>query len=321
MTEVKSTAAVANAAKKHRRGITNETVAVSQLKFDEKDAARNGLFIATLSNVSVEWSQNAEAKTFTGLRMPRLVFEFTSTHSNPKERRHVYQTLFPVESNVDTIPGGKSAWQVDNIFNYVKHFLDVFYLKGRDLTPEEEDMLAIDIDDYTEDENGNIEYNAVEPEKVLDGYRALFENVANMMNGNINLVDNETPKPCYKTPDGKPIQCWIKLIRCIRNKDGKWRTVVNKNQDLGFPTFLGSGVVELVKGSGANLQMPSIVRLDLAKESITPKKLEEAPSIGVPGMPIGMNSGMVVPAAATGVFNDTPTDNPAFAGAGEDLPF
>ncbi len=321
MVNTKENAVVANAAKKHRRGITNNTVAVSQLKFDEKDAARNGLFIATLENVSVEWSQNAEAKMFTGLRMPRLVFEFTSTHSNPKERRHVYQTLFPVESNVDTIPGGKSAWQVDNVLNYAKHFLDVFYLKGRELTPEEEDMLAIDVDDYSEDENGNIEYKAVDPEKVLEGYRTLFENVAMMMNGQLNLADNETAKPCYKTSDGKPIQCWIKLIRCIRNKDGKWRSVVNKNQDLGFPTFLGSGVVELVKGSGANLQMPSIVRLDLAKESITPKKLEEAPSIGIPNMNNPMGAGaMIVPGAMNG-FDNGSNDNAAFAGAAEDMPF
>ena len=42
--------------RKPRRGITNETQATSQLRFHEKDAAPNRLFMAHLHNVSVAWS-------------------------------------------------------------------------------------------------------------------------------------------------------------------------------------------------------------------------------------------------------------------------
>ena len=98
--QIKTPGAAAEApAPKLKRGVSNQTQAVSQLRFHEKDAASNGLFIGHLENVSVEWSTNADAKTFTGQRVPRLVFHFASNHANVNERRHVYQNLFPVESN------------------------------------------------------------------------------------------------------------------------------------------------------------------------------------------------------------------------------
>ena len=150
MTDVtKEAAAVANgAAKKNRRGISNNTVAAARLKFHEKDASpANGLFMAHLDSVSVEWSQSGEGNSFAGLKMPRLVVTFASNHDNVKERRYVTKTFFPVESNVDTIPGGKNAWQVDALLNWTKHLLDVFYLKGRELTPEEEDALTLTFED------------------------------------------------------------------------------------------------------------------------------------------------------------------------------
>ena len=191
MTDVtKEAVAVANGtAKKNRRGISNNTVAAARLKFHEKDASpANGLFMAHLDSVSVEWSQNAEGNSFAGLKMPRLVVTFASNHDNVKERRYVTKTFFPVESNVDTIPGGKNAWQVDAVLNWTKHLLDVFYLKGRELTVEEEDALTLTFEDYTEDENGNLEYNAVDAQDVLNGYRHIFDNVAAMLNGQFNLA-------------------------------------------------------------------------------------------------------------------------------------
>ena len=117
--EKESAAVVANGAAKkvNRRGINNSRHAVNRLKFHEKDAASNGLFVAHLDSVSVDWSVNAEAKAFTGLRVPRLTFTFASNHTNVNERRYIVKTLFPVESNVDTIPDGKDAWQVDNVLN------------------------------------------------------------------------------------------------------------------------------------------------------------------------------------------------------------
>ena len=47
--------------KKARRGVNNQTKAVAQLRFHEKDAStQNGLFIGHLENVYVDWAVNAE---------------------------------------------------------------------------------------------------------------------------------------------------------------------------------------------------------------------------------------------------------------------
>ena len=160
MTEMVNGAAAnaQGAAKKvNRRGISNKTQAVSRLKFHEKDAAQNGLFMAHLDSVTVEWSQSSDGNSFAGLKMPRLVFTFASNHTDAKERRYAVKTLFPIESNVETIPNGDKAWQVDNVLNSIKHVLDIFYFKGREMTVEEEDALTLDFVDFIEDENGNVE--------------------------------------------------------------------------------------------------------------------------------------------------------------------
>ena len=312
--EKESAAVVANGAAKkvNRRGINNSRHAVNRLKFHEKDAASNGLFVAHLDSVSVDWSVNAEAKAFTGLRVPRLTFTFASNHTNVNERRYIVKTLFPVESNVDTIPDGKDAWQVDNVLNWAKHILDVLYFKGREMTPEEEDALTLTFEDFTEDENGNIQYVAIEPQDVIDGYRHVFENVAAMINGTFNLADGETAKPCYKDANGNPISLWIKLLRAVRNRKGDW-TNVDKGGELSFTGFVGSGAIEVVKGNNP----PAILRIDAAKESITPKQVNKTPSVGVPQMP-GMGAGIAIPSASS-IPNGA--DNSAFAGAADDMPF
>ena len=46
--ETKNGATAEVPTRKNRRGVSNETKAVSQLKFHEKDAAQNGLFIGHL---------------------------------------------------------------------------------------------------------------------------------------------------------------------------------------------------------------------------------------------------------------------------------
>lgn len=317
--ENESAAAVANGAAKkvNRRGINNNRHAVNRLKFHEKDAAGNGLFVAHLDSVSVDWSVNAEAKAFTGLRVPRLTFTFASNHTNPNERRYVVKTLFPVESNVDTIPDGKDAWQVDNVLNWAKHILDILYFKGREMTPEEEDALTLTFEDFTEDENGTVQYVAIEPQEVIDGYRHVFENVAAMINGTFNLADGETAKPCYKDANGNPIPLWTKLLRAVRNRKGDW-TNVDKGGELSFTGFVGSGAIEVVKGTNP----PAILRIDAAKESITPKQVNKAPSVGVPQMP-GVGAGMAVPGmpGLGGNPSMNPSGNAAFAGASDDLPF
>lgn len=306
-----ATEAQGNAAKetkKLRRGVSNKTQAVSQLRFHEKDAAQNGLFIGHLESVTVDWSQSENSKSFPNMKVPRLTFHFESNHPIINERRHVYQTLFPVESNIDTIPGGKDEWQVNNVMNWIKHILDVFYLKGRELTEAEEDALSLPFTDY--DEEGN--YVAVEPEDVLDGYRQLFENAAAILNGGFNLANGETAKPVYKTADGKPINIWMKLLRHKKRK-GEWVNVA-QNGELGFDSFIGNGCIEIMKGQNP----PAILCLYLAKESITPKEVKKAPNLGVAPMNPMMGGGVV---ASAGVPSMGAQGSEAFNAAQDDMPF
>lgn len=295
--------------KKTRRGVSNQTKAVAQLRFHEKDASsQNGLFIGHLENVSVDWSTNSEGKQFTGMSVPRVTLHFASNHASINEQRHVYYTLNPVESTVLTIPNGSEEWKVTNVFAWMKHMLDVFYLKGREMTEDEETALALPFEDF--DEEGN--YIPVESEDVIAGYRFIFENFAAMMNGQFGLADGEIAKPVYKTADGKHIACWIKLLRHKKVK-GDWKNVA-QNGELGFDSFIGNGVVEILKPNKA----PLVLRLDLAKESITPKETKKTPSIGAPGMGApGMG----------GVIPGSPMDmgagnwNGAAADADGDMPF
>lgn len=309
MTESKNVATSAQTAtKKLRRGVNNQTKAVAQLRFHEKDAAQNMLFVGHLNSVSVDWSVNAEGKQFTGMSVPRLTLHFASNHTNPNEQRHVYKTLNPVESNVNTIPGGTEEWKVNNIFNWIKHVLDVYYLKGRELTEAEEVALALPFEDF--DENG--EYVTVDENDVVAGYRFIFENAAAMLNGSFNLSEGEVAKPVYKTADGKIIPTWLKLLRHKKRKN-QWVNV-DQNGELGFDNFIGNGVIEIVKKDCP----PSVLRVDLAKESITPKEVNKQPTIGVPGM----GSVMADP-NAMGVSINTgfASNNSAFADAASDMPF
>lgn len=312
MTEIVNAANAQAAKKSVRRGVSNATRSVSRLKFHEKDAASNGLFIAQLNKVSVITSVNAEGKMFSGLEMPKLVLEFTSCHARNDEKRYVDKTILPVESNVDTIPGGKFEWQVNNVFSWIKHILDVFYLKGREFTETEENDLALNFEDFSENEDGTFEYVPVEPEDVLKAYKKLFENVAAMLNGTYGVAADATPKPVYKDANGNNIKVWIKLLRFIKNRDNEWKSV-EKSGELAFPTFIGEGVMELVEGKN----FPKIIKLNVVKESITPKEVKKAPSIGIPGAGIMPMGGYIDNGSMT---SDTPV-NEAFAGAADDMPF
>ena len=293
--------------KKSRRGVSNHVKAVAQLRFHEKDAAQNSLFVGHLDEVKVDWSVNAEGKQFTGEKVPRLTLHFASNHLNLSEQRHVYYTLNCVESNVNTILGGIEEWKVNNIFHWMKHMLDVYYLKGREMTEAEEVALSLPFEDY--DEEGN--YVAVETADVIAGYAFIFNNFSAMMNGSFNLADGQVAKPVYKTADGKFIPAWLKLLRHKRVKN-EWKNVA-QNGELGFDSFLGNGVVELVKKDSN----PTILRVDFAKESITPKETNKQPSFGVPGM--GANSmGSVMPGGPMDMGTNV---NSAFADASNDMPF
>lgn len=300
--ETKKVGAAAEAPKL-RRGVSNATQAVSQLKFHEKDAAVNGLFIGHLEDVRVEWSTNADGKMFTGMKVPRLVFHFTSEHTNVSEKRHVYQSLFPVESNVDTIPGGKEEWKVNQVLNWIKHLLDVFYLKGRALSEDEENALTLSFVDFNEAG----EYVVVEPEDVLAGYAAVFTNAAAMLNGTFGKEAGAAAKPCFKDANGKGIVLWMKLLRHKKRKN-EWINV-SSNGDLAFDSFLGAGAIEIRKAN----EPPAILRLDLSKESITPKETKKTPTVGIPNA----YGGVVAPGMAPGVM----PQNDAFSEAQDEMPF
>ena len=291
--------------KKARRGVSNKTQAVAQLKFHEKDAAQNGLFVGHLEEVRVDWSTSEDNKDFPGISLPRLTFHFASNHVNVSEKRHVYQTLFPVPSNVNTIPGGTEEWKVNNVFNWIKHILDVFYLKGRELTLVEEEALSLPFDDT--DDNGD--YVALDPEDVVAGYRVIFENATAMLNGSFGKEGDEVSKATYKTADGKFIPCWLKLLRHKKRKND-WVNVTT-NGDLGFDSFIGNGVVELMKKDSP----ASVLRLDLAKESITPSETKKQPTIGAPMMGGGVMAGTETIMGGYGAGVD-----PAMA-ADNDMPF
>lgn len=294
--------------KKARRGVSNQTKAVAQLRFHEKDAAQNGLFIGHLEEVRIDWSTNGDGKQFTGMKVPRVTLHFASNHTVATEQRHVYYTINPVESNVLTIPGGDEEWKVNNVFNWFKHILDIFYLKGRAMTEEEEAALTLPFEDF--DETGN--YIAVEPEDVIAGYQFIFENFVAMMNGNFNLEDGAVAKPCYKTADGKILSCWLKLLRHKKVK-GEWKNVA-QNGELGFDSFIGNGVVELVKKD----TNPLVLRVDFAKESITPKETKKTPSIGAPSMNSPFMGGV---AANAPMDMGNNINSAAYTDASSDMPF
>ncbi len=302
--EAKTKAGVAAEApvKKARRGISNETQATAQLRFHEKDAAPNRLFMAHLHNVSVQWSVNADGKQFTGERVPRLTFEFASNTKDASQMRHVYHSLFPVESNVNTIPGGSEEWKFNQVMNFIKHILDVYYLKGRKLTEAEEDALTLPFCDF--DDDGN--FVSIDVKDVLNGYAQLFNNVVSMMDGKFNLPEGETAKPCYRDDNGKFLRCWIKLLRHKKIR-GEWKNVA-QNGDLAIDPFVGTGCVELyVQG-----KEPVVLSVDDSKESITPKEVKKTPTI--PGM--ADVTGGVIPGgpammgAPGGAFNAASDDMP-----------
>ena len=304
MTEVKSKvngAAAEAPVKRVRRGITNETQATSKLRFHEKDAAPNRLFMAHLHSVSVAWSEGGEGKQFEGEKIPRLVFEFASNTKDATQRRYVDKTLFPVESSVETIPGGDKDWQVNSIFTWIKHILDIYYLNGRPLTEEEEDALSLPFVDF--DDEGN--YISVDIKEVLAGYAQLFNNVAAIMNGTFNIADGETPKPCFRDNNGNYIRCWIKLLRHIKTK-GEWKNV--SNGDLSFTQFVGTGAIELAPQPNSQ---PKILNVDESKESITPKEIKKAPSIpGIADMAGGVIAGSTIPNTNSSAYNEAADEMP-----------
>lgn len=299
--------------RKPRRGLGSAR-GTQRLKFNHTDAApMNGLFIGHLDSVNLTFITIGEDKvgmpSFNGLEIPKIVLTFASNEADLIRRKYVNLQFMPAESNAETIPGGKQSWKVDSVMNWFKHILNVFYLKGRELTEEEELALSLPFEDF--DEEGN--YVPVEPEEVINGWKTLFENFENILNR------GREGNPIYRTKDNKEIPIWMKLIRFNKVR-GEWKSVAQGNSagDLVFPTYVGEGAIELHK---ANV-IPSI-HLNVITESIIPREINKpkAPNMGVPGMAgtsIPMNNGVPTGIGTESMYGAADNINMA---AAEDLPF
>lgn len=263
-----------------RRGITNETVGTTRLRFSHVDAKPNGLFVGHLDDVQITKvdikEDSSGMPSFRGIELSRLVFTFASNEEDKTKRRYQTLSFLPVESNVNTIPGGKEEWKVTRIFNYLKHILDVYVLRGTQMTAEMEDALSLGFEDF--DEQG--EYVVVDPKTVAEAWNKLFENFFNLFN------TAKEGAPAWKTKDGKLIPIWIKLIRYIKAGQKGWVEVDRGN--LSFPTYPGEGVIELFIQNTA----PTI-KLDATREAIKPMNIEKkkTPNLSIPGIAGGVDMG------------------------------
>lgn len=258
-------------ATKSRRGVGSAR-GTQRLKFSHEHAKQNGLFVGHLAKVEVTTIKIGEETTglpsFNGMEIPRLALTFASNEQEINKRRYVSLSFTAVESNVNTIPGGKEEWKVNAIFDWFKHIIDVYVLKGKDITPEIEDALALPFEDF--DDEG--EFISLETEEVVAGWKVLFENFENLLNRG---KDGES---YILKSDGKPYPIWMKLLRATKNKKkNTWQNV--NGGELGFPTFVGEGCIELFTQN----QSPSI-RLDAVKESIIPRETDKAKAPNMPNM-------------------------------------
>lgn len=312
-----ATASAAAATKKvNRRGLSGAR-GVERLKFSHELAQNNGLFIGHLDSAEVRKILIGEDTTgmpqFNGMEIPQLVLTFASNEAEPSKRHYVTLRFSAVQSDAETIPGGKGEWKVNTVFDWTKHILDTFVFKGREMTDDEAVALSLPFEDF--DEQG--EYVPVEPETVVAGWTSFYENVANLLN-----TANDG-KPAYKDKNGKNITIWIKLLRyqkVTKNKSSHWQPIANG--ELAFPTFVGEGCIEIYKQN-----TPASIRVNQIKEAIIPMKIDNAkkPNMPTPGVAGGM---MGAPAVGGVPVGDNMMGNSmmgAAAGiaaeAAEDMPF
>lgn len=240
------------------------------LKFGNDQAKPNGLFLGHLEEVKYSTITIGEDKTgmpsFNGFEIPKLTLTFASNEEDPNKRHYVSKTFTAVESNVNTIPGGKEEWKVNSVFDWLKHVLNVYYLKGRELTDEEATALSLTFEDF--DEQG--EYVSVDTEIVINAWKVLFENFENIMNR------GKDGKPVYHDKNNKFIPVWLKLLRYVKSRKS-W-TPIN-NGDLSLPQFVGEGCIEIYQQNA----IPSI-KIDLVKETILIMNVEKPKTPNMPAV-------------------------------------
>lgn len=264
-----------------RRGLASAR-GTARLKFSNDQAKPNGLFLGHLEEVKCSTITIGEDKTgmpsFNGFEIPKLTLTFASNEEDPNKRHYVSKTFTAVESNVNTIPGGKEEWKVNSVFDWLKHVLNVYYLKGRELTDEEATALSLTFEDF--DEQG--EYVSVDTEIVINAWKVLFENFENIMNRGKN------GKPVYHDKNNRFIPVWLKLLRYVKSRKS-W-TPVN-NGDLSLPQFVGEGCIEIYQ-QNAILS----IKIDLVKETILMMNVEKpkAPNMPTVGGMAPMMGGVAI---------------------------
>lgn len=274
-----------------RRGLGSAR-GTARLKFGNDQAKPNGLFLGHLEEVKYSTITIGEDKTgmpsFNGFEIPKLTLTFASNEEDPNKRHYVSKTFTAVESNVNTIPGGKEEWKVNSVFDWLKHVLNVYYLKGRELTDEEAAALSLTFEDF--DEQG--EYVSVDTEIVINAWKVLFENFENIMNR------GKDGKPVYHDKNNKFIPVWLKLLRYVKSRKS-W-TPIN-NGDLSLPQFVGEGCIEIYQQNA----IPSI-KIDLVKETILIMNVEKPKTPNMPA--VGGMAPMIGGVAIDQTMNPMGTD-------------
>lgn len=275
----------------------------ARLKFSNDQAKPNGLFLGHLEEVKCSTITIGEDKTgmpsFNGFEIPKLTLTFASNEEDPNKRHYVSKTFTAVESNVNTIPGGKEEWKVNSVFDWLKHVLNVYYLKDRELTDEEATALSLTFEDF--DEQG--EYVSVDTEIVINAWKVLFENFENIMNR------GKAGKPVYHDKNNKFIPVWLKLLRYVKSRKS-W-TPIN-NGDLSLPQFVGEGCIEIYQQNA----IPSI-KIDLVKETILIMNVEKPKTPNMPA--VGGMAPMMGGVAIDQTINPMGTD--ISSQTLEDMPF
>lgn len=285
-----------------RRGLGSAR-GTARLKFGNDQAKPNGLFLGHLEEVKYSTITIGEDKTgmpsFNGFEIPKLTLTFASNEEDPNKRHYVSKTFTAVESNVNTIPGGKEEWKVNFVFDWLKHVLNVYYLKGRELTDEEATALSLTFEDF--DEQG--EYVSVDTEIVINAWKVLFENFENIMNR------GKDGKPVYHDKNNKFIPVWLKLLRYVKSRKS-WIPI--NNGDLSLPQFVGEGCIEIYQQNA----IPSI-KIDLVKETILIMNVEKPKTPNMPA--VGGMAPMMGGVAIDQTMNPMGTD--ISSQTLEDMPF
>lgn len=306
MSEVNQTKEQVEVKKVVRRGV-GAARGTTRLKFSHEQARQNGLFIGHLDSVEVKMIQIGEDTTgipsFNGLEIPKLVLTFASNEDDVTKRHYIVQQFTAVESNANNIPGGKDEWKVNSVFDWMKHILNVYVLKGRELTDEEASILSLAYEDF--DETG--EYVPIEPEEVIASWKSLFENFENILNR------GRDGQPYYKDKNGKYISIWMKLVRYIKSPKKGWQSV-DKRGELVFPSFVGEGCLEVFKQN-----TPPSIRLNSINEAIIPMNIDNKPK--TPNMGNNVMSAIPNMGAVPIMDNMMGADNNINIEAAEDMPF